>query len=169
MAAPAGVEVDEIGRLIRDVPPEHVKVVAVVEDVVCLGHSAAAYPPLRLLQLRRERQCPLAGEPRGEFRQDRQVSVQLDAIQPADAEGSERPFVLEPSELPLDRATAPVELRAPLGLAWDQRVQTRRLDPCARRLTLGGRAAPRRSAALEVGSREGPDTMPTVPRFVVAP
>ena len=37
--------------------------------------------------------------------------MEPDAIQSTDAEGQQRALVLEPSELALDRTTAPVELR----------------------------------------------------------
>lgn len=86
------------------------------------------------------------------------------ALDPADAERSHRPFVLEPAELALDRATAPVELAAALGLPRDQRVQSRSLHPGCRRpdrlgagshdlqdaLTGAARPAPRRAEDLDV-------------------
>lgn len=55
--------------------------------------------------------------------------MEPDAIQSTDAEGQQRPLVLEPSELALHRTTAPVQLPAALGLAGDQRVQPVSLDP----------------------------------------
>ena len=55
--------------------------------------------------------------------------MEPDPIQSTDAEGQQRPLVLEPSELALHRTTAPVQLPAALGLAGDQRVQPVSLDP----------------------------------------
>jgi hypothetical protein len=43
------VEVDKIDRPVHDMATGTVEVVAVVEDVRRVGHSAAGYPPLRLL------------------------------------------------------------------------------------------------------------------------
>jgi hypothetical protein len=73
------------------------------------------------LLLRRERYCARPGESAGELGEDRQVGVKLDPLKTTD---SKRPLVLEPTELPLDGATALVEL-PPVGrLTWDQRVKS---------------------------------------------
>ena len=50
------------------------------------------------------------GERAGELGEDRQVGVEPDPLQPADAERQQRPFVLEPAELALDGGAARVEL-----------------------------------------------------------
>ncbi len=60
--------------------------------------------------------------------------MQADPLDAPHAQRSEGPFVLEPAELALDRATAAVELYAALRLAWDQRVQALRrmlVNECA--------------------------------------
>ena len=44
-----------------------------------------------------------AREGAGEFGEDRQIGVQPNPVQPTDAEGHKRPFVLEATELPLYR------------------------------------------------------------------
>jgi signal transduction histidine kinase len=65
----------------------------------------------------------------GELGEDRQVSVQPDAIQTTDAQREQCPFVLEVAELPFDGATGAIELRGALRLPRDQRVQPVSLDP----------------------------------------
>ena len=56
-----------------------------------------------------ERQGSLAGEPTRELGEDRQVGVEPDPIQSANAQGKQRPLVLEPAELPLDGTARAVE------------------------------------------------------------
>jgi hypothetical protein len=58
----------------------------------------------------------------GELREDRQIGVQPNPVQPTDAERGERPIVLEASELALDGGAALVERAEAVGLARDQRV-----------------------------------------------
>ena len=60
--------------------------------------------------LARERYGPHSGNCAGEFGEDREVGVQPNSLDASDSQREECPFVLEPSELALDRATATVEL-----------------------------------------------------------
>src|ERR1035437_508324 len=122
-----------------------------------------------LLQLREESNGALIREPIGEISQDRQVDVQLDALLATDPEREQRPFVLEASELALDRATTAGELARTLRLARGERGWPVRLDPAGRGLALAGGAAPLRSLALEVRSRERPLAVLAAARLVVAP
>jgi hypothetical protein len=55
-------------------------------------------------------------EPRGEFRQHSQINVKSDALNMPDAQREHRALVFEPTELPLDSATAPVELPRASGV-----------------------------------------------------
>jgi hypothetical protein len=85
---------------------EHVEVVAVVEDVPgWLDHRRQAYLPPRLC---RERYGLRPAERAAQLGEDCQVRVKLDALKATHAERQECPFVLEPSELALDRATAAI-------------------------------------------------------------
>ena len=72
--------------------------------------------------------------------------------------------MLEPSELALDRATAPVERLPPLRLARDERVEAVGLDPGRAGATLASRAAPLGPTARGVGPREGPRSVLAVRR-----
>lgn len=65
----------------------------------------------------------------GQLGEDRQVGMEPDPIEPSDAELGERPFVLEPSELALDRTTPAVQVARPLRVARNQGVQPVSLDP----------------------------------------
>ena len=89
-------------------------------------------------------------EPHGELREDRQVGVKPHAFDSADPQRQERSFVLQSSELALDRATLAVQRTEPLGVARDERVQPVGLDPNACRCAFAGRASPLRSVALVV-------------------
>src|SRR6266487_1503587 len=66
------------------------------------------------------------------------------------------PLVLEPAELPLDRAALVVERLPAVGGPGDQGVQPVSLDPHRCRGTLAGRAAPLGRAPLDIGTRERP-------------
>src|SRR4051794_11450101 len=78
------------------------------------------------------------------------------ALKTTNAKRREPVLVLQPPEVALDSATAPVEVAPPLRLARDQRVTPVGLKPYALGLTLAGRAAPLGSSALEVGPGERP-------------
>ena len=75
---------------------------------------------------------------------------------PADSQGCERPFVLEPSELRLDGCTTAVEPLPAQRLARDQRMEAVGLDPHGRGLALAGWAAPLGRVSFLVGSSEPP-------------
>jgi hypothetical protein len=92
----------------------------------------------------------------GELGEDGEVGVKANLVQPAYAQGQQRPFVLEPAKLALNRPTALVERRGPLRVARDERVQPVGLDPCGLRLALAGRAAPLGRLPLVVGPGERP-------------
>ena len=62
-----------------------------VFKIVRLGHPEA--DPNRSGS---EGQGPLGGEPAPEFRENRQVGVELDSTKPTDAQREQRPLVLEP-------------------------------------------------------------------------
>src|ERR1022692_1839182 len=116
----------------------------------------------------RERQRPCPSEGARELREDRQVGVQPNAIKPSDAEGEQRPLMLEPSKLTLNGATRVVERLRPLGVTRDQRVQPISLDPDRRGSARASRAAPFGRLALEVGPGKRPSTVLAAGRFVVA-
>src|SRR4051812_1021893 len=115
-----------------------------------------------------QQNAPRLSERARQLVEDRQVGVQLHAIQPTDAEWRERPLVLEASKLALNGRAATVELLEPLRLARDQRVQTAGLDPHGRGLALARRAAPFARAGLVVGSGERPLAVLARRRLVVA-
>jgi hypothetical protein len=58
-----------------------------------------------------------------ELGEDRDVGVEANTLDPPHTQRRERPFVLEPAELPLDRPASLVEPAPPQRLARDQRVQ----------------------------------------------
>jgi len=68
--------------------------------------------------------------------------VKPNPIKSTDAQGQQRPLVLEAAELPLDGTATPIELAPAQRLTRDQRVEAISLDPPARGLALAGRAAP---------------------------
>lgn len=85
--------------------------------------------------------------------------MESDALKATDPQGSESPFVLEASELPLDRSPLAVARLPALRLSRYQRVQSVGPDPRRSRRALSGRAAPLGRPALAVGTRKGPDTV----------
>ena len=83
--------------------------------------------------LRRERYGSRSTERAGELGEDRQVGVKPNPVPATDPERKQRPLMLEPPELPLDRAARAVKVARALGLARDERVQPVGLDPTGRR------------------------------------
>jgi two-component system nitrate/nitrite response regulator NarL len=121
------VEVDQIDGFAWNVLAQHVEVVAVVEDVAGrLGHRGHYLS--RFGGLCRERNGPCLGKGARQLGEDRQICVQPHSIQAADAGREQRPFVLEPAELPLDSAARAVELARALRVARDEGVQPVGLD-----------------------------------------
>ncbi len=101
----------------------------------------------------REWHGPIPAQRRSELGEDRQIGVQPHALDSTHAEGQQRPFVLESSELALAGPSAAVERLGPGGVARDQRVQAIGLDPCGLRLALTGRAAPLGGLPFVVGPK----------------
>ncbi len=118
--------------------------------------------------LRREMRETRTSQRAGKLREDRQVGMQPDAIQSSDAQREQRPLVLEATELALDGSARAVELARAVRLARDQRVQAVGLDPSGGGLALAGRAAPRGSTPLVVGSGERPLAVLTRRRAMLA-
>jgi hypothetical protein len=52
-------------------------------------------------------------QPRDQPSEDRQVGVELHAVDPTDSQGQERPFVLQAAELTLDGSALVVQLNPP--------------------------------------------------------
>jgi len=94
--------------------------------------------------------------------------MEPDPLDPANAEREQRPLVLEPAELPLDRGATSIERLPALCLARDQGMQPVGLDPPRAGLALASRAAPLRRAARGIGPGEGPRPMLALRRAVVA-
>jgi hypothetical protein len=89
-----------------------------------------------------EREGSGLGERGGQLSQDRQVDVQAHAFQAADPKRQHGPLVLEATEAALDTSALVVQGLEPLGLTWDEGVQSVGLDPHGRGLALARRAAP---------------------------
>jgi hypothetical protein len=106
--------------------------------------------------LRRKGNGSGLGERHGEPRQDRQVSVQRHPLDPPHPKGQQRPFVLQPAELPLHGTTAAVESLPPGRLSRDEGVQPICLDPHAARRALTGGAAVLGRTTLGVRTGERP-------------
>jgi hypothetical protein len=87
--------------------------------------------------------------------------VQPDAGQATDSQRAETPFVLEPSELALDRATGAVDRLPTVGGARDEGVQPVGFDPYAGGLAFPGRATSLRSTPLGIGPGERPPAVLT--------
>jgi hypothetical protein len=85
-------------------------------ECACLGPQTGSYRLLRLGQpekrrpLRGQRHRSGLGQRRRQPGQHRQVGVERDPLDAANPQGGQRPVVLEPPELALDRAALPVEV-----------------------------------------------------------
>lgn len=73
--------------------------------------------------------CPSLGECRGELGEHGQIGMEPNTVHPTNTEGQQRPLVLQPTELPLDRPALVVQRLEPLGRPGHQRVQPVDLDP----------------------------------------
>jgi hypothetical protein len=80
-------------------------------------------------ELRREFDSARSGESLRQSSEHRQIGMEHDALQAANAKRSQPVVMLEPTELALDRSTATVEIAVPLTASRDQRIAAAGLDP----------------------------------------
>jgi hypothetical protein len=121
--------------------------------------DATASAVVRLMDesyLRRERHDPCSRERLREASQHRQISMKLNPSQPANAERGQSEPMLQHPELSFNGRASPVQVAPSLGVARDERLHARSLDPPGLGSASSGRAAPLGRAALEVGPRERP-------------
>ena len=94
--------------------------------------------------------------------------MKRDPLKTANPDRSQPVLMLQPSELPLHRSAAPIQVTPPLRLTRDERVKPGSLDPPRLRSALPGRAAPLGRAALGVRSGERPRTVLAGRREMIA-